>query len=111
MDTGTLTAILSLVGTILGTLGGIIVCLWLRNRFLLSITEFQTRSMKNMKNAIIKILTAKSICTLVLTIVFSILSLTDRIDSNQFLTIFTTVIAFYFGTQHEKSNKEDNKND
>jgi len=64
-----------------------------------------------MKNAIIKILTVKSICTLVLTIVFSILSLTDRIDSNQFLTIFTTVIAFYFGTQHEKSNKEDNKND
>ena len=64
-----------------------------------------------MKNAIIKILTVKSICTLVLTIVFSILSLTDRIDSNQFLTIFTTVIAFYFGTQHEKSNKEGNKND
>ena len=64
-----------------------------------------------MKNVIIKILTVKSICTLVLTIVFSILSLTDRIDSNQFLTIFTTVIAFYFGTQHEKSNKEDNKND
>lgn len=64
-----------------------------------------------MKNAIIKILTVKSICTVVLTIVFSILSLTDRIDSNQFLTIFTTVIAFYFGTQHEKSNKEDNKND
>lgn len=64
-----------------------------------------------MKNAIIKILTVKSICTLVLTIVFSILSLTDRIDSNQFLTIFTTVIAFYFGTQHEKGNKEDNKND
>ena len=64
-----------------------------------------------MKNAIIKILTVKSIVTLVLTIVFSILSLTDRIDSNQFLTIFTTVIAFYFGTQHEKSNKENNKND
>lgn len=64
-----------------------------------------------MKNVIIKILTVKSIVTVVLTIVFSILSLTDRIDSNQFLTIFTTVIAFYFGTQHEKSNKEDNKND
>ena len=64
-----------------------------------------------MKNAIIKILTVKSICTVVLTIVFSILSLTDRIDSNQFLTIFTTVIAFYYGTQHEKSNKEYNKND
>ena len=60
---------------------------------------------------ITKLIDVKSICTLVLTIVFSILSLTGRIDSNQFLTIFTTVIAFYFGTQHEKSNKEDNKND
>ena len=60
---------------------------------------------------ITKLIDVKSICTLVLTIVFSILSLTDRIDSNQFLTIFTTVIAFYFGTQHEKSNKGDNKND
>lgn len=63
-----------------------------------------------MKNAIIKILTVKSIVTLVLTAVFGILALKGKITAEQFQTVFTTVIAFYFGTQHEKSNKEDNKN-
>lgn len=63
-----------------------------------------------MKNAIIKILTVKSIVTLVLTGVFGILALKGKITAEQFQTVFTTVIAFYFGTQHEKSNKEDNKN-
>ena len=67
--------------------------------------------MMNMKNAIIKILTVKSIVTLVLTAVFGILALKGNLTAEQFQTVFTTVIAFYFGTQHEKSNKEDNKND
>ena len=62
-----------------------------------------------MKNAIIKILTVKSIVTLVLTAVFGILALNGKLTAEEFQTVFTTVIAFYFGTQHEKSNKEDNK--
>lgn len=49
-----------------------------------------------------KLLTVKSIVTLVLTIVFAILSVTNRITSDQFLTVFTVVISFYFGTQAEK---------
>ena len=65
----------------------------------------------NMKNAIVKILTVKSIVTLVLTAVFGILALKGKLTAEQFQTVFTTVIAFYFGTQHEKFNKEDNKND
>ena len=64
-----------------------------------------------MKNAIIKILTVKSIVTLVLTAVFGILALKGKLTAEQFQTVFTTVIAFYFGTQHEKANKEVNKND
>ena len=64
-----------------------------------------------MKNAIIKILTVKSIVTIVLTAVFGILALKCKITAEQFQTVFTTVIAFYFGTQHEKANKEVNKND
>ena len=38
----------------------------------------------------------------VLTLVFSVLAVTSRIDGGQFLNIFSIVIAFYFGTQHRK---------
>ena len=41
--------------------------------------------------------------TIVLTGVFAVLALKSVISGEQFLVIFTTVIAFYFGTQSEKS--------
>lgn len=49
-----------------------------------------------------KLLTVKSIVTLALTIVFCALSVTGAITGEQFLTIFTVVISFYFGTQYER---------
>lgn len=51
-----------------------------------------------------KLLAVKSIVTLALTIVFCILCLNDMIGADQFMTVFTVVIAFYFGTQAEKKN-------
>ena len=53
-----------------------------------------------------KLIDVKSIVTLVLTAVFSVLSLNDKISAEQFQTVFTVVISFYFGTQYQK-NKED----
>lgn len=55
-----------------------------------------------MKNAIINLLKVKSLVTVVLTGVFAYLAIVGRIDGEQFLTIFTTIIAFYFGTQTQK---------
>ena len=55
------------------------------------------------------LLTVKSIVTIILTMVFSVLSLYDRISGEQFLNIFSVVIAFYFGTQYQKSEKERQK--
>ena len=52
-----------------------------------------------MKSKIAKLIDVKSIVTIVLTVVFSVLSLKDRITPESFLTIFTVVIGFYFGTQ------------
>lgn len=49
-----------------------------------------------------KLVSVKSIVTIVLTVVFAILSLNGLIKSNEFLVIFTTVIGFYFGTQKNK---------
>lgn len=60
-----------------------------------------------MVNKLLKLVNVKSIVTIVLTAVFAALSLKGVISGEQFLMIFTTVIAFYFGTQHEK--KEDEK--
>ena len=59
-----------------------------------------------MKERMSKLLTVKSIVTLLLTIVFCVLSVRGTLDSQAFLTIFTTVIAFYFGTQAERNNSE-----
>ena len=59
-----------------------------------------------MKEKLANLLTVKSIVTILLTIVFCILSFKNVINGEQFLTIFTTIIAFYFGTQYEKKNTE-----
>lgn len=52
------------------------------------------------------LLTVKSIVTILLTIVFCVLSIKNIINAEQFLTIFTVIISFYFGTQYEKKNTE-----
>ena len=59
-----------------------------------------------MQNRIANLLTVKSIVTIVLTAFFSVLALRGSISGAEFLTIFTTVIAFYFGTQTEKKKNE-----
>lgn len=48
------------------------------------------------------LLTIKSLVTLALTAVFSVLTVKGEVSADQFLTVFTVVIAFYFGTQSEK---------
>lgn len=47
------------------------------------------------------LLSVKSIVTIVLTAVFAYLALTGGI-SQEFMLIYTTIIAFYFGTQTQK---------
>ena len=54
-----------------------------------------------MKEVVNKLLTVKSVVTLLLTVVFAYLAVTGRI-SQEFMMVYTVVISFYFGTQHEK---------
>lgn len=54
-----------------------------------------------------KLIDVKSIVTLILTILFVILALKQIIDGNAVMTVYTTVIAFYFGTQFGKKEKID----
>lgn len=62
-----------------------------------------------MKDKLIKLFSVKSIVTIILTVVFSILALRGDITAEQFVMIFTTVIAFYFGTQAEKKSIDEGK--
>lgn len=58
---------------------------------------------------IAKLIDVKSIITLVLTVVFAILSVRGVISSSEFLSVFTLIIGFYFGVQHAKKNNTDSK--
>lgn len=49
-----------------------------------------------------KLLTVKSIVTLLLTLVFAALACMRIISAGDVVSIYTMIIAFYFGTQHEK---------
>lgn len=55
-----------------------------------------------MKEKLSKLIDVKSIITIVLTILFCVLAIRQVIDGNAVTTIYTTVIAFYFGTQSQK---------
>ena len=70
-----------------------------------------------MKERLAKLINVKSIITILLTIVFSYLSISGDIQPDQFISIFTVVISFYFGVVSEKkddsnnnSNNKDNNN-
>ena len=58
-----------------------------------------------MKEKLVKraanLLSVKSIVTLVLTAVFAYMAVTEKI-SQDFMTVYAVVIAFYFGTQSQK---------
>lgn len=54
---------------------------------------------------LVRLLSVKSIVTLILTVVVACLALRGDISSQELLTIFATVISFYFGTQAEKREK------
>ncbi len=55
------------------------------------------------------LLTVKSIVTLVLTAVFAYLSVVKIISGEQFLTVFTMIISFYFGVSKTKDYYEGNE--
>ena len=55
-----------------------------------------------MKEKLAKLIDVKSIMTLLLTVVFCVLALTGIISGQEFLTIFTVIVGFYFGTQATK---------
>lgn len=60
-----------------------------------NVKDILTRRLANL-------LSVKSIVTLILTVVFAYMAVTSQI-SQDFMTIYMAIIAFYFGTQAEKA--------
>ena len=56
-----------------------------------------------MKEKLAKLINVKSIVTILLTLVFCYLSIIKVIPYDTFMTVFSVIIAFYFGTQYEKN--------
>ena len=50
------------------------------------------------------LLSVKSIISILLTLVFCWITITGLVTTELFITIFATVIAFYFGTQTTKES-------
>ena len=57
--------------------------------------------MELMKKRIANLLSVKSLVTIALTVVFAYMAVTEKI-SQDFMTVYAVVIAFYFGTQSQK---------
>lgn len=57
--------------------------------------------MDNIKKRLGNLLSVKSLVTLVLTGVFAYMAVAGKI-SQDFMTIYAVIIAFYFGTQSQK---------
>lgn len=49
-----------------------------------------------------RLLTVKPLVTLLLTVVFAVLACKGEVNQN-FMTVYTVIIAFYFGTQLEQN--------
>jgi hypothetical protein len=58
------------------------------------------------KDRLAKLIDVKTLVTFALTAAFVYLSVIEKIQPEIFMTIYTMVIGFYFGTQHEKNRKE-----
>ena len=57
-------------------------------------------------NRLARLLCVKSLVTLLLTAVFAVMTLRGEADQD-FMTVYTVIIAFYFGTQLERTAQKE----
>lgn len=64
--------------------------------------------MKNIIKNLADLIKVKTIVTFVVIVVFAVLSLTGKIPAERAMDVVLVVVSFYFGTQAEKKNTENN---
>ena len=60
-----------------------------------------------MKNKLAKLIDVKSLVTLLFTLLVGYLAIINVINGEQIMMTYTTIIAFYFGTQKKKKKEVD----
>ena len=60
--------------------------------------------MERIQERLANVLSVKSLVTVTLTVIFAGLSVRGSVSSEQFLTVFTVVVSFYFGTQTQRKS-------
>ena len=58
--------------------------------------------MKELLTNLANLIKVKTLVTIAVIIVFTVLALNGTLDADKVMMVVTTVIAFYFGTQAEK---------
>ena len=58
--------------------------------------------MKKFQDNLANLVKVKTIVTLIVAVVFAVLSLNGTISPDNVMIIISMVVSFYFGTQHEK---------
>ena len=58
--------------------------------------------MENIRNNLAKLIKVKTLVTMTVMAVFAVLALRGDVAPDQVMLTVSTVVAFYFGTQHEK---------
>ena len=66
--------------------------------------------MNEIQRRLAGLLAVKSIVTILMTVTFVCLSLCGSVSGRDFITVFSVVIAFYFGTQYQKRAEVVEKN-
>ena len=59
--------------------------------------------MEQFKKSLINLIKVKTIVTVAVITVFTVMSLQGVISSDNVMIIVSSVVSFYFGTQHEKN--------
>lgn len=60
--------------------------------------------MEKLMNNLADLIKVKTLVTLAVTVVFCVLAVLGKIDTQSVMIVVTMVFGFYFGTQHEKNN-------
>ncbi|MBE7001163.1 MAG: hypothetical protein E7421_00450 [Ruminococcaceae bacterium] len=61
--------------------------------------------MKEFAHKLAELLKVKTLVTFAVVAVFAVLALQGKIQADNVMIIVSMVVSFYFGTQHEKSEK------